>query len=226
MPFCQSCGKEVNAHARFCNACGKPANLTYASSPSVAAASGAVALPIETQPAAPSMELAVAPASAPVGVRVSERSGRARRPRGVTILAVLSFLALIPTLVLGVVLQSYAASASAAGDIPAMQWLMRILPVLSQGNRDMVTQASAGALVLFIMAAFFAVMAYGLWTLRKWARILAIVCGGLGALRAAVIIFVAPGTLIWQLIVIGINVWIITYLLKPHVKQAFGTRVS
>jgi hypothetical protein len=36
------------------------------------------------------------------------------------------------------------------------------------------------------------------------------------------LIHLHPLAVLWSLIVIGINVWIAMYLLKPHVKQAFG----
>jgi len=222
--FCQFCGKAVDAEARFCNACGKPANLPYGASPSSASPAGAVALPIESEPVAPAIVAPALVASASATAHSSVVRVRAGRPRGVTILAVLAFLAMIPTLALGVILQGYAASANAEASIPLAQMLMRLFPYLAQGQRDMVSQASAGAAILFVMAVFFAVMSYGLWTLRKWGRIAAIACGVLGSLRAAAIMFVAPRTLLWQLIVIGINIWIITYLLKPHVKEAFGAR--
>lgn len=220
--FCIYCGGQNAENASFCSSCGKA--VGGQGSASSAPPGSAAALPIEPNVAAPGTRPAdVAAAAATVrGVA----AGRRHRPKGVIVLAVLSFLALIPTISLAVVLQSYSASASAAGDIPAMQRLMQVFPVLSQGNRDMVTQASAGAAIMFGMAVFFALISYGMWRLRKWARILAIVCGALGALRAAALIFIVPGTLIWQLIVIGINFWIVMYLLKPHVKQAFQARVS
>lgn len=31
-----------------------------------------------------------------------------------------------------------------------------------------------------------------------------------------------PLLVVWRLILVGVNVWIALYLLKPHVKQAFG----
>ena len=224
MPFCQSCGTSVTSDSRFCNVCGKPANLPYGASASPA---GALALPIEGQLTAPALVPPTIPAAATAAnAQSSVVAGRARRPRGVTILAVLAFLGTIPTIALGLILESYAASANAEASIPLAQLLMRLFPYLAQGQRDIVSQASAGAVIMFVMAVFFAVMSYGLWTLRRWGRIVAIVCGALGALRAAAVIFIAPSTLLWQLIVIGINIWIITYLLKPHVKQAFGARVS
>jgi hypothetical protein len=47
-----------------------------------------------------------------------------------------------------------------------------------------------------------------------------LIFGALGLLTA--LIHLRIGGLVWQLIVCGIDVWIITYLLKPHVKQAFS----
>lgn len=224
MPFCQSCGKTVNADARFCNGCGKPANLRYAPNPAIVAASGAVALPIETYSAVPNIKLAQTPAPVVMGARSNDSASRVHRPRGVTILAVLAFLVIIPTIILGVILMGYAASASAEGSVRLAQLLMRLFPMLAQGQYDMVNQASASAIVTFIIAAFFAVVSYGLWRLRKWGRVVAIAFSALSALRAAAMIFISPGGVIWQLIVIGINIWIVMYLLKPHVKQAFGAR--
>jgi uncharacterized membrane protein (DUF2068 family) len=217
--FCQFCGKAVNADARFCNACGKPANLPYAASPSSASPAGAVALPMESEPVA-----AAVAAAATAGAQGSVSTGRAHRPPGVTILAVLAFLALIPSIILGAVLAVYAASASAEGSIPLAQHLMQLFPVLAKGQHDMLTGASAAAVAMFAIAAFFAVISYGLWRLRKWGRVVAIAWSGLCALRGAALIFIDPSSLIWQLFVIAINVWIVMYLLKPHVKQAFGAR--
>jgi F0F1-type ATP synthase membrane subunit b/b' len=32
--------------------------------------------------------------------------------------------------------------------------------------------------------------------------------------------------LVWQLIVLAIDVWILVYMFKPHVKQAFGASAT
>jgi hypothetical protein len=63
MPFCQACGNSVNPDARFCGACGNPANIAVTSSSSVATASAAAALPIETLQIPPGIEVSRTPAS-------------------------------------------------------------------------------------------------------------------------------------------------------------------
>jgi Predicted membrane protein (DUF2127)/zinc-ribbon domain len=147
---------------------------------------------------------------------------RAARPRGVTILAVLAFVTVFPTICLGIALSGMAASASAEGGVPLMRSLMRFFPVLAQGEQDMVSQASFAATVMFVIAAICAVSGYGLWTLRKWARILAIAIAALFSLHEAALIVASPGAFVWPLFALGINIWIITYLLKARVKQSFS----
>jgi len=128
---------------------------------------------------------------------------------------------MVPTVPLGVVLLGYAVSASAEGSIPLMRLLMQLFPVIAQGQQDMVTQAFEASAGMFAIAAICAVLSYGLWRLRKWGRILAIVSSVLMSLHAVAMILNSSGTLLWHLFAIAINIWIITYLLKPHVKQAF-----
>jgi len=78
-----------------------------------------------------------------------------------------------------------------------------------------------------IFAALYAVIGTGMFKLWNWARILVIVFSFLGAALNALSLL---GSLfhfrifavLWSLVLIGINLWIATYLLKPHVKQAFG----
>jgi len=128
---------------------------------------------------------------------------------------------MVPTVPLGVVLLGYAVSASAEGSIPLLRLLMQLFPVIAQGQQDMVTQAFEASAGMFAIAAICAVLSYGLWRLRKWGRILAIVSSVLMSLHAVAMILNSSGTLLWHLFAIAINIWIITYLLKPHVKQAF-----
>jgi hypothetical protein len=222
MPFCQACGNSVNPEARFCGACGSPANIAVSASPSVATASAAAALPIETLQIPAGIGASRTPASVAPEVRMGEKAIGARRPRGVTILAVLSFLAIIPTVSLGLWAFSYGATASTAGAIPLMQLFMQLFPVLAQGQQEMVTQSFEAAFAMFAIAAVCAVMSYGLWMMKKWGRIVAIVSSVLLSLHAAVMILTSSGTFVWHVFAIAINIWIFTYLLKPHVKQAFG----
>jgi len=146
---------------------------------------------------------------------------RAFRPRGVTILAAIAFITIIPTFSIGIALSSMAAGASAESAVPLMQSLMQFFPVLAQGEQEMVSQASFAATAMFLIAAICAVLSYGLWTLRRWARILAIVIGALFSLHAAAMILALSGAFVWHLFALGINIWIITYLLKPRVKLRF-----
>jgi hypothetical protein len=83
------------------------------------------------------------------------------------------------------------------------------------------------AVVFLCIAALYFVVALGFLKLQNWARVLTIVlCGlgvlfnGLGVLNALIHFHVV--IVVWQAIVVAIDVWVLLYLLKPHVKQAFG----
>lgn len=135
------------------------------------------------------------------------------RPTGVTVLAVLSFLAggLLLLVAIGAVLGG-AIIASVFASLPA-----------SLVGAGMITAAVVG--VLF--AALYAFNGLGLLRLQNWARVLTMVLIVLGLLSAVLGVFGALThfrmfLLVRQLVVTGIDVWILMYLNKPHVKQAFG----
>jgi uncharacterized membrane protein len=97
----------------------------------------------------------------------------------------------------------------------------------AMGGGLMAALGAFAGVVLLVVGAIYAVIGFGLWKLQNWARIVSIVLVALGLLSGAYGAFglFSPlhiGLLIWQLFWIAIDVWIILYLLKPHVKQAFG----
>jgi uncharacterized membrane protein (DUF2068 family) len=94
--------------------------------------------------------------------------------------------------------------------------------VLATGKQEMVTEGSQAGVAMFVIAAICAVQSYGLWKLRKWGRIVAIVSSALMLLHATAMILASAGTFLWHVFAIAINIWIIIYLRKPHVKEAFG----
>ena len=91
-----------------------------------------------------------------------------------------------------------------------------------------------GAVVAFIFlgfAALYLVSAIGMWKLQNWARILAIVAlvvglvlYGLGFIRALRHLFIIR--MFIEAIFIAIDLWIVVYLSKAHVRQAFTGSTS
>jgi hypothetical protein len=138
-----------------------------------------------------------------------------QRPIGVTILAILCFLMtavmLLAGLGLGLGMGLVGMSPDVGGGMGAMLAGLGI----------------AGAVFFLIIAVLYGLMGWGLWTLKNWARIIALVfavlglCFGvlglLGSLLAMEVI-----SLFLQLVSVGINGLITWYLLQPHVKRAFG----
>ena len=141
------------------------------------------------------------------------------RPVGVTILAILDFIGAAFCLLggIGMIL--------GGGFIATM--------MSQQGG-----QGSAGAAGFFaglgavagvfiiIIGGVCALVGFGLWKLKNWARIVSIVLLGIGV---AVQLLGLLGTLahfnlfafVWSVLWIAVDAFIIWYLLKPEVKAAF-----
>jgi hypothetical protein len=136
------------------------------------------------------------------------------RPTGVTILAVLAFIGagLLILAALGVLLGG------------AMIANMSARP----GNGMMAGIGGAIIGVFFLgFASLYAVLGVGFLKLQNWARVLAIILCGLGVLLNALgiltgLVHFHPLSMLSQVISLAINLWVALYLLKPHVKQAFG----
>jgi hypothetical protein len=140
-----------------------------------------------------------------------------QRPTGVTILAVLAFI---------------------AGGFLILMALLSLLGgalVSSLGSSRMGMLAGVGAAVVAIFLLIFAlvevVIGVGLLKLQNWARIVTIVLVGLsllGSLGSILSPFAHIHVffflfLIRRLVFAAIDVWILWYLFQPNVKQAFGT---
>ncbi len=139
-----------------------------------------------------------------------------QRPTGVTILAVLSFIGAVLALLvaLGSFFMGGMGLAGIGGQATGMGGTLAMLG------------AFAGV-VMLILAALYLVVGFGLWKLRSWGRMLAIILVALGMLAAlaGLVKSFMPlhvGVVVWELIVIAIDVWILWYFFRPHVKQAFG----
>jgi len=136
------------------------------------------------------------------------------RPTGVTILAVLAFI------FAGLALLGALGLMFMGGMLAQM--------VESSGMGTMLAGAGAFVgVVVLICAALYFLVGFGLWKLKNWGRILAIIFVALGLISAAMGLFFSlspfqAGVFAWQLFVCALDIWIIVYLLKPHVKQAFS----
>jgi hypothetical protein len=136
------------------------------------------------------------------------------RPTGVTILAVLAFIGagLLVLAALGVLLGGAMVANMAAR--PGMGMMAGIGGAVLGG-------------FFVVIAAVYAVVGAGFLKLQNWARVLTIVLCGLGVLFYALGILTAlvhfhPLLVVWRAVLLAVDLWIVLYLLKPHVKQAFG----
>ena len=137
------------------------------------------------------------------------------RPTGVTILAIL--------ILIGTAFLAIASVIFIAGG--AM-----LSHMLATGPGASFLLGLGGAVVggvLLVLMVIQLVMAVGLLKLQNWARILTIVFVGLSLLSAAGGLTMSfghifPILMFRHFVTAAIDVWILVYLFKPHVKQAFG----
>ncbi len=140
------------------------------------------------------------------------------RPTGVTVLAVLLMIFAAFAAIAGLALLVMGLGGGAALQMRGA----------STGMSSMMAGMGAlGGVFLLGLAAVYVVLGVGLLKLLNWARVVTLVLVGLGLLFAAVgllsaVIHFRVALLLWQLIVVAIDAWIIWYLLRPDVKQAFG----
>ena len=137
------------------------------------------------------------------------------RPTGVTILAVLYFLG---TALLGLCGLLFIVGGS-------------MLSSLAQsGGPGSAIFAMGGAVVgaiFLVLALVDLALGIGFLKLQNWARVVAIVLIGIGVLfgllgMVSLLLHLVLFTLVFRMIVLAIQIWILVYLFKPHVKQAFG----
>jgi len=127
------------------------------------------------------------------------------RPTGVTILAILEIIGAILSL-LGAL--AFFALGALVGVVPEAGIM---------GGLFAAVGAVVGGLLLILALVGF-VLAYGFWTGKGWAWILGIIFSIIGIIIGLVSIIGNPSSIIG----IIINVLIIYYLTRPHVKAWFG----
>jgi len=84
-----------------------------------------------------------------------------------------------------------------------------------------------GVAIFAILAAAYLILAISIFRLVYWARVAAIVSIGFGLLFAIIGILVSfprPDMMVfgWQLFVIAADIWILAYLMRPHVREVFN----
>ena len=143
------------------------------------------------------------------------------RPVGVTILAILNFISAAFCVLGGIVM------------ILGGGFIATMLSQQGQGSAGaagiLAGLGAAAGIFIIIMGGVSALVGFGLWKLKGWARIVSIV---LFAMSAAAQLLGILGTLahfnvialIWSAFWLAVDAFVIWYLLKPEVKAAFQPR--
>ncbi len=132
------------------------------------------------------------------------------RPTGVTILAILEIIGGIFSLLAAAALFALGALVGEAGmemgeALPGIGFLAGTLAALL-----------GGVFIITGLVAF--LLAYGFWTGKGWAWILGIIFSIIGIVLGVVSLIGNPASIVGILI----NILIIYYLTRPHVKEWFG----
>lgn len=139
------------------------------------------------------------------------RSGPpAQRPTGVTIIAVLNFLGSatgVAIFVLTLVSRSVSSSPDSA--------LGSILASYYESRRETTLVASSILVVLSLT------IGIGLWKMRRWAFLLALIVNGIASVLLVCVFLNRPLTL-GTLLALMIPVSVVIYLLQPNVSRSFG----
>jgi hypothetical protein len=136
------------------------------------------------------------------------------RPTGVTVLAVVAFIF---------------GAFFALGGLGMLLGGAVLSRMATNGGLGMLAGVGGAIIgvVLFGFAVVYIVDAMGLLKVANWARILTIILVGLSLLRSTFGMMrslghLNPIAICFTLIIAAIDVWILVYLFKPDVKQAFG----
>ena len=146
------------------------------------------------------------------------------RPTGVTILAVVAFIGAGLCALAGLALLGIAIFAGA-----------RLLSHLAEYPQLAIVAGVGGAVIgviCLLSAVLYVVIGIGYWKLKNWARILSVVLICLALASSCVSLVVALthistgfflGLFFRRLVLAAVQIWILIYLFKPQVKQAFGS---
>ncbi|MGB8474676.1 MAG: hypothetical protein WCE61_11390 [Candidatus Acidiferrum sp.] len=137
------------------------------------------------------------------------------RPTGVTILAVLYFLGAVCVVLLGIL--SIVGGSLLSG-------------LAHAGGPASALFAMGGVVIgaiLLVLGVLDLAIGIGFIKLQNWARVVAIILTGIAVLfgllgLVTLLAHFMMITLVFRLIILAIEIWILVYLFKPHVKQAFG----
>jgi hypothetical protein len=151
------------------------------------------------------------------GFEVTEVVKIVSRPTGVTIIAVLAFFA-AAILAFGACIFLFVGVVGMMGTDAGEPLSVAIAAM-----------GAAGGYSLLVLSGVAVCVAIGVLKLREWARVVSIAAFGVGILCTIFSLFTVMGYLVipavpmilCHLAVMAIAVWLLSYLLRPTVKQAF-----
>ncbi len=149
-----------------------------------------------------------------------------QRPTGVTVIAVLDFI--------GAAFGALFAIGAFVGGTFIGAIISQAASQSGRGGMGAGIGAAIGAVIgvfFLIMAALSALLGWGMWSLKEWARIVQIVFAAIGACLQLLGIMGSMAHLnifavLWNLLWLAVNAYIIYYLIQPPIKAAFAGQAA
>ena len=96
---------------------------------------------------------------------------------------------------------------------------MPMTEIMSPAEQSIQSTGAYTSAVMLVQAAIFAVVGYGLWNLKNWARIAQMLISGISVAVVAITAFFAPN--ISLIVALLIHVAILAYLMSDDVEKIF-----
>ena len=105
---------------------------------------------------------------------------------------------------------------------PMVHLASMLVPAIEQTRSGWIHDATTEGFVVLLLGMGYLFIAVNLFRLKDLqGRILGMVFSGIVALHSAALISSGEGSVIWHVIAIGFNAWVIYYLCKAPIRRAF-----
>jgi len=206
--FCRYCGTNLAADARFCEVCGKAMVESDAAATAIPAPAAVVST---TDPATR--------ASVVAHVRARWRS----RPAGIILISLLSLISGAICIFASMIFLGGGFTVGLAEESPIVRLAAFLIPAVDRFGDALAHDANMEGLVALLFGIGYLVVAVNLMRLKEVSgRLFAAVFSVAVAVHSGYLIHTGEGAVIWHIISIGFNAWVIYYLFSAKVRKAFA----
>ncbi len=145
------------------------------------------------------------------------------RPFGVSLIAVLMFLIGFSTLIGGLYLLSakeFVLEVMLKKYGYILNETFKQLGITEVGREILLKALNFLALFSIVFGSIYVITGYGLWTLKEWGRVLAVIICGINAIYGIFVLFTDLSAIIY----VVVNLLIIWYLMRRDIRESFRVK--